>query len=302
MTRVIGGNIPAREHRKLKTEDAVEYIIDRLVFAKFERTKNVRRDCLFYPSEMGPMWISDPAGEGDDIMFNDPNAVNSPDLVWPLGVGMASVKYGDPEWGTHIQCNYWQSIDAKLLRGWVRQVGRKNIGWYHGKLKSNGEWVSVREFAAWHFGKWRRAQPIKHNSSIINAASEPTGGAPIEVYSAFGEDDIGTMGALGQSVALTYRYEWGAQFSIDGSPRVIIPVTPSGVKELFNDREKPVDRDRRAALRHWVRQHRRKKGVGDFSAVRRHLRGELSFQWRGFDVKICPSAFDQDQNKKKGDV
>lgn len=302
MTRVIGGNIPAREHRKLKTEDAVEYIIDRLVFAKFERTKNVRRDCLFYPSEMGPMWISDPAGEDDDIMFNDPNAVNSPDLVWPLGVGMASVKYGDPEWGTHIQCNYWQSIDAKLLRGWVRQVGRKNIGWYHGKLQSNGEWVSVREFAAWHFGKWRRAQPIKHNSSIINAASAPTGGAPIEVYSAFGEDDIGTMGALGQSVALTYRYEWGAQFSIDGSPRVIIPVTPSGVKELFNDREKPVDRDRRAALRHWVRQHRRKKGVGDFSAVRRHLRGELSFQWRGFDVKICPSAFDQDQNKKKGDV
>lgn len=302
MTKVIGGNIPAREHRKLKTEDAVEYIIDRLVFAKFERTKNVRRDCLFYPSEMGPMWISDPAGEDDDIMFNDPNAVNSPDLVWPLGVGMASVKYGDPEWGTHIQCNYWQSIDAKLLRGWVRQVGRKNIGWYHGKLQSNGEWVSVREFAAWHFGKWRRAQPIKHNSSIINAASEPTGGAPIEVYSAFGEDDIGTMGALGQSVALTYRYEWGAQFSIDGSPRVIIPVTPSGVKELFNDREKPVDRDRRAALRHWVRQHRRKKGVGDFSAVRRHLRGELSFQWRGFDVKICPSAFDQDQNKKKGDV
>ena len=111
-----------------------------------------------------------------------------------------------------------------------------------------------------------------------------------------GELTVGERAALMQSMALTYRYEWGAQFSIGKSARIIVPTTPQGALELFNDRDKPQDNDRRAALRHWVRQHLRKKPGGDFSKVREHLRGHTVFSWRGFDVVLRPSQFDLEQN------
>lgn len=295
MTIVRGGRIPAKEHRKLKVEDTLDLIFERLIFARIASVKRVNKDCLFMPEDMGPMWAHIP-GEDDSMIFFPEDAVNSPEIVWPVSVGMLFHARDCPEWGDSLKCNYWTSKDAKSLRGGFVGIGRKNIAWYTGVLDANKIWTPAVNVGAWHLGKWRPARRMGYDQAFIRGVRH-SGTAPIDRRPLTGEDDFGAHAAMGQSVALSYRYEWGAQFSIGRSARIIIPTTPKGVLELFNDRNKPADKDRRAALRHWVSQHRRRKQGGDFGDVRRHLRGETAFQWRGFDVTIRPSAFDDERNR-----
>lgn len=291
MIKVIGGKIPQKEHRKLLVEDTVDYMLERLIFARDVAPFMIRKDCQFRPENMGPMWT--PCIGGDSgLLFNGPDEVNSPELVWPVGVGFIT-RRRDDEWGDHLQCNYFQSTPAKLLRGKFKYVGKYNIAHYQGYLCANGEWFPSVYFASWHLGKWRDSGRIGYDDDFIKNV-RPEGGCPVRigVKREDGDASIGEICSLGQSAALTYRYEWGAQFSIDGSPRVIIPTTPRGILELFNDRNKPADKDRRAALRHWVKQHIRRGKHEGFHGVREHLRGELRFSWRGFDVEVKPSQFD----------
>ena len=297
MTIVRGGNIPPKEHAKLQVEDTVERILDRLIFAQPIRAKDVRSDCLFMPKEMGPMWILG-FSEIDRLLFAPAEDVNHPELVWPVGIGFATPWTDETGFRT-IQCNYWQSTPAKVLRGNYRNAGRYNMAWFHGQFIENNQFLSTVEYGTWSSGRWRSSGRIRADQSFLNIHDATS--APVARFVDRGEEDIGIRCALGQSVALTCRYEWGAQFSIPGSPRIIIPTTPAGVLSLFNDRDKPHDRDRRAALRHWVSQHRRQAKRGDFSNVRRYLRGETAFQWRGFDVVIKPSAFDMEQNTHKSE-
>lgn len=290
MTKVVGGKIPPKEHAKLKVEDKVDYLLERLIFSKPDSIKGTRKDCLFMPHQMGPMWAD--TGIHNDLFF-DPEALN-PKVLWPVSVGMVNHGRND-EWGDHVHCNYWESVPAAKLRGTWRGQGKYNIGWFTGYLHSGGKFTSSVMYAAWHFNKWRNVDYVRYNSAFMDGVKN-AGMAPIERVVQKGEDDIGRIAAAGHTAALTYRYEWGAQFSIGGSARVILPTTPRGILELFNDRDKPEDRDRRAALRHWVSQHLRKKAGGDFSKVRSHLRGEMRFTWRGFDVEIRPSEYDAERN------
>lgn len=294
--KVVGGRIPPKEHRKLRTEDAVSDILERMIFAKVGREKGVRKDCLFLPHEMGPMWARSPEGSDEDMIFWRGEEVNHPELVWPVGFGCVFHKRND-EWGDHLQCLYAQSTDAKQMRGKYRYVGKYNLSLYEGYLQRDGNWTSAVERAAWHWNTWRDAGYIRYADAFLTNV-RPEGGAPVTAgYGRVdGEMTIGEQAALIQSMALTYRYEWGAQFAIDDSAKIIVPVTPEGALELFNDRDKPSDRDRRAALRHWVSQHLRTKAGGDFTKVREHLRGATSFNWRGFDVVLRPSQFDAERN------
>lgn len=296
MIKVIGGKIPPKEHRKLLVEDAVEDILDRLVFAKPVSRKDVRKDCLFLPHEMGPMWARSPIGE-DDLIFWAGEEVNSPELVWPVSFGVVWHKRNQ-EWGDHLFCMYAQSTEAKKLRGLYRFVSKYNLSLYEGYLERDCQWTSAVERAAWHWNTWRDAGRIRYDETFLRNV-RPEGGAPVVAgyRPVDSEMTIGQQAALAQSMALTYRYEWGAQFSVAGSAKVIVPTTPAGALELFNDRDKPEDRDRRAALRHWVSQHLRKKPGGDFSKVREHLRGNVSFSWRGFDVVLRPSQYDAERNE-----
>lgn len=294
--KIVGGKIPPKEHAKLKIEDEMDYMFERLMFARINfPLKDIRRDCLFLPEDMGPMWAHIPH-QDTGISYFPPDAIDDVGVVWPVEVGTIFHSRDNPEWGNSLQCNYFQTVPAAKLRGRYRFVSKYNIGWGGGVLTADGGWHPLLEYGAWHFNRWRRAQRVRYDDAFLKNVPN-TGGAPISQYRAFGDDDIGKRCAIGQSMALTYRYEWGAQFSIGPSVRIIVPTTPKGVLELFNDRNKPADRDRRAALRHWVSQHRRRKVSRDgFVGVRKHLRGETSFSWRGFDVVIRPSQFDLDQS------
>lgn len=290
--KIVGGKIGAKEHNKLRHEDAIDNILDRLIFAKPLEMRNVRKDCLFLPHQMGPMWMR---GVGEsDLMFATPEDVNHPELVWPLSVGAVWPKQ-DEGCAQSIQCNYWESVAPKVLRGKYRFVGKYNIGYFHGQFIEENKFLSAVEYGSWSFGRWRSAQRLRFDEAFLDAVPD-AGTAPIARYVDKGEDDVGILCALGASIGLTYRYEWGAQFSIGNSARVIVPTTPEGIKQLFDDRDKPEYKDRRSAIRHWVKEHLRRKSTQDFSSVRRHMRGETQFSWRGFDVKICPSQYDIEKN------
>lgn len=292
-TKIVGGNIPQKEHKKLVTEDMVSDMITRTMSARVITGKNLRQECLFTPSQFGPMWVSPLIS--DDTLFAPPEDINHPDICWPMSIGNLNYDFSK-EHGRSIQFTYWQSVDPKKLRGRFKFVGRKNIGFYVGYLERNGDFVSAVQYAGWDGTRWRTCRRLGYEDSFLDAVRN-SGGAPIKEALDIGEDNIGIRAAMGQSVALTMRYEWGAQFSLKGSPKVIVPTTPRGILELFNDRDKPEDKDRRAALKHWVNQHIRRSQAGSFRHVRSHLRGELSFSWRGYDVTIKPSQFDVEKNE-----
>jgi hypothetical protein len=284
--------VAAKEHAKLRVEDEVDFMLDRLIFAKKMDVREARKDCLFLPHQMMPLWMNI-RGVHDDMLFSVGEDVNHPKLVWPLKFGMASILYDDQ--GQFVQCAGFQSVPAKALRGKYRFVNNKyNIAYYYGRTIEELQFLSAVEFASWAGSRWRSSQRLRFDQEFIKNVKD-AGTAPIERYVDKGEDDIGASCAQGQAAALTYRYEWGAQFSIGGSAKVIVPTTPKGVLELFNDRDKPEDRDRRAALRHWVSQHRRQTKPQSFTQVKAHLRGETKFEWRGFDVQIVPSQFDREK-------
>lgn len=274
MTKVIGGKIPPKEHAKLQLEDRANAILDRLLYAKPKFFKGVRQDCMYRPSDLGLLWLHLP---GEDGKFLQPGDIDSPDFLgWPLSFGFTL-----PESGTRdgLLTTGFRSITPKELRGKVRHVGKFNIEWRTGTLSPNLEFQGAHFYGMWSNGKWL------HNVSNIDSMSRPDDGISMRMHLSF-------------SVALTYRYVWGAQFSVGGA-KAIVPVTPAGVLELFNDRDKPDDRDRRAALRHWVNSYLRKKPLSedDFVEVRAHLRGQFDFRWRGFDVRIVPSQYDIDRSK-----
>ena len=215
-----------------------------------------------------------------------------------MSIGSVSEQYNEKEERVVITCNYFQSVQAKALRGQYRLSGKYNVGFYHGMFIEENRFLSAVEFATWFGHRWKTSERIRFSEKFMDNVQN-TGMTILDRVADKGEEDIGTRVALGQSMALTYRYEWGAQFSIGDSAKVIVPTTPEGIRELFNDRDKPEDADRRAALRHWVSQHRRRKTGASFASVREHMRGATKFQWRGFDVTIRPSAYDEERNLVK---
>lgn len=92
-------------------------------------------------------------------------------------------------------------------------------------------------------------------------------------------------------VQFTRYYQWMVSFRKRGRPSILIPTDPTGIRELFRLREVPEGRERRAALKHWVSAHWRKKrdNPEDKVYVRQHLRGAETFDWLGLECTIYPS-------------
>lgn len=85
---------------------------------------------------------------------------------------------------------------------------------------------------------------------------------------------------------------WSVDFSLDdsiGSARVL--TDSIGAREAFKLRDIPNGKTRRAALRHWVKQHWRQSRVDPSAAsfVSAHLRGAETFHWNGLNCKITPA-------------
>lgn len=89
------------------------------------------------------------------------------------------------------------------------------------------------------------------------------------------------------------RSSWVATFRTNADRSVSVPTDPTGIKGMFQMRELPEGRDRRAALLHWVSAHmrRNRKDPETEHAVRQYLRGSREFEWFGMSCKITPTEF-----------
>lgn len=142
--------------------------------------------------------------------------------------------------------------------------------------KPDGTAKSARAPMAMVAGKW------------INAAPQSIAGAP---------KDRAIPVALGTALAL--RYEWSVWLGHNSGPRVRFLTDPLGAREVFRLRDIPPGRDRRAALRHWVSAHARKRHPDmDGEArtwIRRHLRGATDFTWNGLRCRVQPDEYELEQ-------
>lgn len=266
--------IPAKEHAKLLVEDDVWFMLDKaLGVKKVKVSGSIWHDCRFNLTDMKPVWLMygrDDDTDKDGNIYFHPKDVDTPDLVWPLTNGTLSHRK-EQSWGT-LQFDNVISIDKKTARKHAQRVGK-----YNALIRvvnvSNGTFLPCTIPVCFIGSKWIFARNHALGSGV----------------------DVDSIMRMHISMNLTHRYVWGAQFSLDGSLPVIVPSSPAGILELFNDRDKSSNEvNRRSPLRHWVNQHLRKK-ADSYTNVVSHLRGNLSFKWRGFDVVIKPAQFDIDR-------
>lgn len=104
-------------------------------------------------------------------------------------------------------------------------------------------------------------------------------------------------------MSLTYYYEWSCYIKeYEDSIGVRIPIHPSSSKEVFMLRNLEKGAKRKKAICNFVQSHQRTvKGNGNERQVlvKKHLRGELKFKWRGLEVHIIPSQYDLNRIKTK---
>ncbi len=87
---------------------------------------------------------------------------------------------------------------------------------------------------------------------------------------------------------------WAVEIRHPGCPAVWLPSDPTGIREFLKDRDRPAGASRRAALKHWVREHwRRSRRDPDVEhEVRQHLRGAETGLWHGLEFRVLISEED----------
>lgn len=103
--------------------------------------------------------------------------------------------------------------------------------------------------------------------------------------------------SLEEAIALTQQYEWMVKMgwrSNVAMPRIAFPCDPVGSAETFRERDIPAGKNRREALRHWVREHWRTSTAHGRPEVHiwPHLRGAIKFIFWGLECEIVPSQYD----------
>jgi hypothetical protein len=100
--------------------------------------------------------------------------------------------------------------------------------------------------------------------------------------------------AMALGFQFTRWYQWRVYLGFDGFAGMDLPTDPVGAQEAFRLRDIPEGRSRRAALRHWVRDHWRqnRRDPAIEVKVRAALRGATKFSWNGLRCKIAPSRYD----------
>jgi hypothetical protein len=89
------------------------------------------------------------------------------------------------------------------------------------------------------------------------------------------------------------RSYWNIYLGYPGMARSRLATDPRGARAFFADRDVG-QRERRAALLHWVAGHWRKRrppNDEDTSWVREHMRGKRDFLWNGMRGEVMPAEF-----------
>jgi len=109
------------------------------------------------------------------------------------------------------------------------------------------------------------------------------------------DDEQNTTLDLALSVAFSSFYDWKIVLGFhEALPKISLVTDPIGSREIFKLRDIPAGMSRRAALKHWVREHYRKsvRDPDEETKIIAHLRGAEEFVWNGMYCRIQPSQHD----------
>ena len=115
------------------------------------------------------------------------------------------------------------------------------------------------------------------------------------LWPAEGRDKVTETINCSSMIQYLRQREWRVVLGYEQSPGLSLSISPSGAQEVFRLRDIPNGRERRMALRHWVRTYWRKvPGSGEAAEVRAHLRGATNFVWNGLrcSIRVPPEQMD----------
>lgn len=248
-------------------------------------------------SEFSPMTLISDDLDSDAWFFNWKD-VNAPDIVWPIDFSAIVDKRNvgpDDGWFDQIAfaCNV-KSVHPREIRGKTSRI-YKHVVRRNAAVILRGAYVSASSYFGWCNGRWVDCFPDAKIYEYVK------GKEVLHLRSNYFSSECDKVIKMTQSIALRARYSWAVSFSIYGGPSVRLETDPVGIRHLFKDREPPAGKDKKAALRNWVRDHWRKVRPCDDDTetyVRKHMRGRTEFKWGGFDCVVEPSQFDLEKNMK----
>lgn len=182
--------------------------------------------------------------------------------------------------GDAVQLTRFRSASNKVVRGRVHGWRRYMATLSYAEISpTTGEHFSIMNYVGSNDGlQWETLGPTdryKRSERI--------------------DDDFARAIKILVGIEYVRPLEWSVCLRFEGHIGVRFVTDPSGAREVFRLRDIPNGKTRRAALRHWVEEHARRKH-NDPSAlidVRRHMRGSTEFNWNGLYCKIEPSRIDR---------
>jgi hypothetical protein len=107
--------------------------------------------------------------------------------------------------------------------------------------------------------------------------------------------------ATAYQVAMSMYYEWCIYVKEYDGIGLVIPIEPQMLSEIY--KSSLLKFENRKRMLHFVRDHYRRKAANineDYSVyVRKYLRGEHKFEYRGFYTEIIPPKYDLNRIKTK---
>ena len=208
--------------------------------------------------------------------------------IWPLDVSFCSWQE-TPVPGMNFQ--RFRTIKPKEVRGLVKLVSPVMAEQLSALVLNGGERLAARGFMSLVGGNWIDAR------GNVRQWRDGGGFEQGNKYDATEIEQNRLLPMIATWVALRQRYDWSILLGYEGIARVRFFTDPIGLRAVFKLRDLPPGKERRAALKHWVRQHWRRKRDDEEarSWVRRHIRGAESFTWDGLRCAIRPAEFDLEQ-------
>jgi hypothetical protein len=218
----------------------------------------------------------------------------TPDVVWPIDVCV--MMHHPAEDDEHLAIRRFRSIEPREARRFssnIKRFSRYMSRMSFARLDTHRLTASV--IMAWVGGQWVQAE-VKQNWKLLPHHEW----IPQERYEPPADDREAdhVCCCIATMVGLKRRYEWGVEVGMRNGPSVIFTTDPTGCRALFRDRERG-ESGRRDALKTWVTDHwRQLRHDPDLETyVREHLRGNLTFEWRGLECRIHVPSFEIERNE-----
>jgi hypothetical protein len=221
------------------------------------------------------------SNNGDRLFFTD---VNPEDLSEPLDISFfAGIDHDGVPGPEKFHVTRMRRALPKEFRGRTVRYSKDMYEHLFAFFAEDGKYLSTKHFVGFINGKLFDCSP----GSVLEKGDL---------------DRLAMVIKTTRGIQFSRRYEWRVSLGYIGSPTISFATDPLGAREVFRLRDLPEGKARRTALRHWVRDHWRKKKRDDPESlvfVQEHLRGATLFTWNGLLCKVTPARYDLERLEAK---